>query len=69
MDAAANDFHLKSVGGHFNAADMTWVKDDVTSPCVDTGGPMTMIGGETTKNRGPVDMGVYGGTAQASHSP
>lgn len=34
-DAASGDFHLKSAAGRWNGA--TWVKDTVTSPCIDAG--------------------------------
>ena len=43
--------------------------DDVTSPCIDAGDPATPVGLESSPNGGIVNMGVYGGTNQASRSP
>jgi parallel beta-helix repeat protein len=69
VDAVNNDFHLKSIAGHWNPATMTWIKDAVTSPCIDKGDPVTPFAAETAPNGGRVDLGVYGGTVQASRSP
>jgi hypothetical protein len=44
------------------------VIDDVTSPCIDAGDPNTPIGDELFPNGGVVNMGAYGGTAEASKS-
>ncbi len=69
VDAAARDFHLKSTAGHFDAGSHAWLNDTATSPCIDSGAPQTAVGDEPAPNGGRVDMGVYGGTAEASHSP
>ena len=45
-----------------------WVIDDVTSPCIDAGDPMSPIGHEPFPNGGRINMGAYGGTAEASKS-
>jgi hypothetical protein len=42
--------------------------DEVTSPCIDVGDPMSPIGLEPFPNGGVVNMGAYGGTAEASKS-
>ncbi len=63
-----NDFHLKSQAGHWDAAALTWVADDVTSPCIDAGDPNSPVGPEPFPNGGRVNMGVYGGTCEASKS-
>ena len=46
----------------------TWITDDVTSPCIDAGDPMTPVGNEPFPNGGIINMGAYGGTAEASKS-
>lgn len=43
--------------------------DDVTSPCIDAGDPNSPVGDEPMPNGGRVNMGAYGGTAEASKSP
>ncbi len=63
-----NDFHLKSQAGHWDAAALAWVLDDVTSPCIDAGDPNSPVGQEPFPNGGRVNMGVYGGTCEASKS-
>jgi len=45
-----------------------WILDDVTSPCIDAGDPMSPIGVEPLPNGGIINMGAYGGTAEASKS-
>ena len=62
------DHHLKSQAGRFDPGSGTWVIDDVTSPCIDAGDPMSPIGLEPFPNGGVVNMGAYGGTAEASKS-
>jgi predicted outer membrane repeat protein len=62
------DYHLKSQAGRWDAASGSWVQDDVTSPCIDAGDPNSPIGYEPFPNGGVVNMGAYGGTAQASKS-
>lgn len=67
-DVDANDFHLKSQAGRWDPNTKTWVQDDVTSPCIDAGDPNSPIGLEPFPNGGRVNMGAYGGTAEASKS-
>lgn len=62
------DYHLKSQAGRYDRASGSWVKDYVTSPCIDAGDPMSPIGHEPFPNGGFVNMGAYGGTAEASKS-
>jgi hypothetical protein len=45
-----------------------WVKDDVTSPCIDSGDPGSPVADEPFPNGGRINMGAYGGTAEASKS-
>jgi hypothetical protein len=63
-----NDFHLQSEAGHWDAASLMWVLDDVTSPCIDAGDPNSPVGPEPFPNGGLVNLGVYGGTCEASKS-
>ena len=63
-----NDFHLKSQAGHWDAVSLAWVADDVTSPCIDAGYPNSPLGQEPFPNGARANMGVYGGTCEASKS-
>ncbi len=62
------DFHLKSQAGRWDRASESWVKDDVTSPCIDAGDPNSPVGDEPEPNGGRINMGAYGGTKEASKS-
>jgi predicted outer membrane repeat protein len=62
------DYHLKSQAGRWNLQTQSWVQDDVTSPCIDAGDPASPIGLEPFPNGGIINMGAYGGTAEASKS-
>jgi predicted outer membrane repeat protein len=62
------DYHLKSQAGRWNPKTQAWVVDDVTSPCIDAGDPASPIGEEPFPNGGRINMGAYGGTAEASKS-
>ncbi|MEN6335336.1 MAG: hypothetical protein ABFE01_13890 [Phycisphaerales bacterium] len=62
------DYHLKSEAGHWDSASRSWIADDVTSPCVDAGDPNSPVGEEPQPNGGQINMGVYGGTGEASRS-
>jgi len=67
-DPNNGDYHLKSQAGRWDANEGRWTKDDVTSPCIDAGDPMSPIGLESFPNGGRVNMGAYGGTVEASKS-
>jgi hypothetical protein len=62
------DYHLRSQAGRWDPATETWVIDDVTSPCTDAGDPNSPVGHEPFPNGGRINMGAYGGTAEASKS-
>ncbi|MBN2181624.1 MAG: hypothetical protein JW715_06900 [Sedimentisphaerales bacterium] len=62
------DYHLKSQAGRWDPVSESWVQDDVTSPCIDAGDLMSPIGLEPFPNGGIINMGAYGGTAEASKS-
>jgi parallel beta-helix repeat protein len=65
----AGDYHLKSQAGRWDPDSQTWVQDNVTSPCIDKGDPVSPVGTEQAPNGGVINMGAYGGTAQASMTP
>ena len=62
------DYHLKSEAGRWDQGGGSWVQDDVTSPCIDAGDPTSSVGDEPGANGGRINMGAYGGTAEASKS-
>jgi hypothetical protein len=62
------DYHLKSQAGRWDRVSESWVIDDVTSPCIDAGDPNMPVGDEPEPNGGRINMGAYGGTAEASKS-
>lgn len=62
------DYHLKSQDGRWDPITESWVFDDVTSPCIDTGDPNSPVTFEPFPNGGIINMGAYGGTAEASMS-
>ena len=65
------DYHLNSEAGRWDPSDPNgpWVKDEVTSPCVDAGDSNCCVAFEPCPNGGVINMGAYGGTAEASKSP
>ena len=64
----SKDFHLKSQAGRWNDVNQSWIKEEDTSPCIDLGDPMSPIESEFFPNGGRINMGAYGGTAEASKS-
>ncbi|MBN1507997.1 MAG: hypothetical protein JW955_14185, partial [Sedimentisphaerales bacterium] len=62
------DYHMKSLAGRWDPNQQRWVMDDVSSPCIDAGDPNTPVGEEPQPNGGRVNLGAYGGTAEASKS-
>jgi len=62
------DYHLKSQAGHWDVLNHAWLPDEQTSPCIDTANPDNPIGYEPFPNGGRLNMGVYGGTVEASKS-
>lgn len=67
-DPPAGDYHLRSQAGRWDEKVGAWVRDSVTSSCIDAGDPTGPVGAEPFPNGGIVNMGVYGGTARASKS-
>lgn len=82
-DPNLRDFHLKSTTGRYvgqtglnllatPAVTPTWVVDTASSPCIDKGNPAedaAIVALEPTPNGSIVDLGCYGGSAEASKSP
>ena len=68
VDPCNGDYHLKSQAGRWDTNEGRWTNDDRTSPCIDAGDPYSPIGNEPFPNGGRVNMGAYGGTAEASKS-
>ena len=65
---ADGDYHLRSQAGRYDPNSRSWVVDEVTSLCIDAGDPMAPIMYEPFPNGGVINMGAYGGTAEASKS-
>ena len=63
------DYHLKSEAGRWHPVSESWVIDDVTSPCIDAGDPLTPVMYEPHPRGYFINMGAYGGTEKASKSP
>jgi len=80
-NTSSHDFHLKSQAGRWDATAKRWVTDGVTSPCIDAGTSYLVDDpkyrysglidwrGELWPHGEKINMGAYGGTAQASMSP
>lgn len=62
------DYHLRSRAGRWDPVSETWVRDRTTSPCIDAGDPRSWVADEPTPNGDVINMGAYGGTAQACKS-
>ncbi|UCC98942.1 MAG: hypothetical protein JSW66_03460 [Phycisphaerales bacterium] len=62
------DYHLKSEAGHWSPAENRWVSDTQTSPCIDAGDPNADWTAELWPHGRRINLGVYGGTPQASMS-
>ncbi|UCG59154.1 MAG: hypothetical protein JSU70_06520, partial [Phycisphaerales bacterium] len=67
-DPNNGDYHLKSQSGRWDADGRTWVRDDVTSPCIDAGDPDSAWCAELWPHGQRTNMGAYGGTHEASIS-
>jgi len=67
-DPDNRDYHLKSQAGRWDATAGTWVRDNVTSPCIDAGNPDADSAAELPPNGECINMGAFGGTIEASLS-
>lgn len=61
------DYHLQSQHGRYDPQADRWVNDSQHSPCIDAGNPSASVGEEPAPNGRRINMGAYGGTAEASH--
>jgi hypothetical protein len=68
VDPDHGDYHLKSEVGRWDLLSQSWVKDNVTSPCIDAGDPNMDWIAEPWPHGQRINVGAYGGTAQASMS-
>ena len=64
MNPALGDYHLQSTAGSWHGG--TFSADGADSPCIDAGDPTAPVGAEPAPNGGRINLGAYGGTAQAS---
>ncbi|MCP4453651.1 MAG: SUMF1/EgtB/PvdO family nonheme iron enzyme, partial [Planctomycetes bacterium] len=62
----AGDYHLESRAGHYDVDTAAWMKDAVSSPCIDAGDPNMSYEREPDPNGARINMGAYGGTMEAS---
>jgi subtilisin family serine protease len=79
VDPNSEDYHLQSQGWRWDVGQGRWTYDSVTSPCIDAGNPAWPLGAEPRSvPEDPnlllaanvrIDMGAYGGTAEASMAP
>jgi len=79
VDPAGGDYRLRSEGLRWDSGRGQWMFDSVTSPCIDTGNPGYPLGNEprtapddpnsTAIVNNRIDMGAFGGTAEASIAP
>jgi hypothetical protein len=70
VDPNNGNYHLKSQAGSWDPNSQSWVINDVTSPCIDTGNPGCPLGDEPVDpNNVRINMGAYGGRAEASRTP
>ena len=67
-DWQMGDYHLQSEAGHWDALTGTWMTDAMSSPCIDSGDPNSVVGFEPEPNGGIINMGAYGGTGTAGKS-
>ncbi len=77
-DPNNGDYHLKSQAGRWDPKTHIWVKDNVTSPCIDAGNPGSPLEDELLNipddlsngnHNWRINMGAYGGTFEASRPP
>jgi len=69
VDPDNDDYHIRSERGRYWPEHDIWVLDKVTSPCVDGSGPVADTLNEPMPHGGRINIGAYGGTAEASLSP
>jgi len=65
-DLKNHDYHLQSTSGRWNGK--AWVKDRMSSPCIDAGCPFSDYSNEPEDNGNRINIGRYGNTIYASLS-
>ncbi|MCH8215140.1 MAG: hypothetical protein IH892_00070 [Planctomycetes bacterium] len=65
-DPGQGDFHLRSYAGRWDPNQKQWVHDLQISLCLDGGGVQDPGGAERIPHGDLINLGAYGGTAQAS---
>ena len=65
-DKDAHDYGLKSKIGRWNGT--SWVNDNITSPCIDAGDPLSNYSNEPKPNGKRINIGPDGNTIYASKS-
>jgi predicted outer membrane repeat protein len=68
-DPCNGDYHLRSTAGRWEPDSESWLLDCCTSPCIDAGNPGCLLGKEPDPNGNRINIGAYGGAAEASKSP
>jgi hypothetical protein len=69
VDPDSGDYRLRSARGRYWSEHDGWSLDSISSQCIDRGDPKDDPSDEPMPNGNRVNMGAYGGTAQASLSP
>jgi len=64
----AGDYHLQSASGRWHVGRQVWIKDELSSSCIDSGHPMSPVGSELVPHGDRINLGVYGGTIEGSKS-
>ncbi len=67
VNAASWDFHLQSTAGSWHGG--AWTPDAADSPCIDAGNPADLWLAETSSHGSRINLGAFGGSAQASRTP
>ena len=66
--SSGGDYHLRSLFGRYEQSHNRWLSDSdyEYSPCIDAGDPQDPFVAEPLPNGKRINMGAYGGTAEAS---
>ena len=67
-NAEGGDFHLQSEMGRWTGSSWDTETDSATSPCINSGDPVSGSSLEPEDNGDRINMGFYGNTAEASKS-
>ena len=65
----SGDYHLQSTQGRWEPSSSAWVQDALSSVCIDAGNPDADVHTEAPPNGDRLNLGAFGGTAEASLSP